>query len=126
MGSVTNQVPERLSSAYYCATVQEFVSADPAYIAGKLVTSQGHNVELEQLRAWEEEIAILAPALKDIPGTIYLEFDVPRLASRIDAVLVGGPAILVIEFKIGETRYRTAHYDQVWDYALDLKKFSSR
>ena len=101
----------------------EFVSADPAFITGKLATSQGHDVELEQLRAWEDEIAILAPALKDIAGTIYLEFDVPRLASRIDAVLISGPAILVIEFKIGERLYRGADYNQVWDYALDLKNF---
>jgi hypothetical protein len=83
----------------------------------------GHDVELEQLRAWEEEIAILAPVLNGIPGTIYLEFDTPWLASRIDAVLIGGPAILAIEFKIGERLYRTAHYNQVWDYALDLKNF---
>lgn len=47
----------------------------------------------------------------------------PRLASRIDAVLISGPAILAIEFKIGERLYRTAHYNQVWDYALDLKNF---
>jgi hypothetical protein len=103
--------------------VEEFVSADPALITGTLVSSQGHNVELEQLRAWEEEIAVLASALKGIEGTIYLEFDVPRLASRIDAVLIAGPAIIVIEFKIGERHYRTAHYNQVWDYALDLKNF---
>jgi len=123
MESVPSRVPERSPSAYYWATVQEFASADPAYITGKLVLSQGHNVELEQLRAWEEEIAILAPALRDVEGTIYLEFDVPRLASRIDAVLICGPAILAIEFKIGERFYRTAHYNQVWDYALDLKNF---
>src|SRR5437879_653034 len=123
MGSVPNQEPERRPSAYYWATVEEFVSADPTYIAGRLVTSQGHDVELEQLRAWEEEIAILAPVLKGIAGTIYLEFDIPRLASRIDAVLIAGPAILAIEFKIGESLYRTALYNQVWDYALDLKNF---
>ncbi len=123
MGSVPNQEPEGRPSAYYWATVQEFVSADPTYITGRLVSSQGHDVELEQLRAWQEEIAILAPVLRGIPGTIYLEFDIPRLASRIDAVLIGGPAILAIEFKIGERLYRTAHYNQVWDYALDLKNF---
>lgn len=118
-----NEAPDRWLSAYYGATVQEFLSEDPVYVTGKLVKSHGHDVELEQLRAWEEEINILGPALKNIAGTIYLEFDVPRLASRIDAVLVVGPAILVIEFKIGEKLYRTAHFNQVWDYALDLKNF---
>ena len=122
MKSVENEAPEWLS-AYYGATVQAFLSEDPVYITGKLVKSHGHDVELEQLRAWEEEIRIFAPALRDIAGTIYLEFEVPRLASRIDAVLIVGPAILAIEFKVGEKLYRRAHYNQVWDYALDLKNF---
>jgi hypothetical protein len=87
------------------------------------VNSHGHDVELEQLQAWEAEIRILASALSDIAGTIYLEFEVPRLGSRIDAVVIVGPAILAIEFKVGESHYRTAHYNQVWDYALDLKNF---
>lgn len=123
MGSVANQIPEHGASAYYWANVQEFISANPNSITGKLVSSQGHDIERTQVQAWEEEIGILAAALKDIEGTIYLEFDVPRLASRIDAVLISGPAIVVIEFKVGEEVYRTAHYNQVWDYALDLKNF---
>ncbi len=123
MKSVANEPPDRWLSAYYGATVEAFLSEDPVYITGKLAKSHGHDVELEQLRAWEEEIKILPPALKDTAGTIYLEFDVPRLASRIDAVLIVGPAILAIEFKVGEKLYRTAHYNQIWDYALDLKNF---
>jgi len=123
MKSVENEAAEHWLSAYYGATVQAFLSEDPVYVTGKLVKAHGHDVELEQLRAWEEEIGILAPALNDIAGTIYLEFDVPRLASRIDAVLIVGSAILAVEFKVGEKLYRTAHYNQVWDYALDLKNF---
>ena len=114
---------DRRPSAYYGAALQEFISEHPAQIIGKLATSHGHDVELEQMRAWEEEIPVLISALHDFVGTIYLEFDVPRLASRIDAVFISGPAILPIEFKIGESAYRTAHYNQVWDYALDLKNF---
>jgi hypothetical protein len=103
--------------------VSEFVATDPAQIAGRLVGAHGHDIDLEQFRAWEEEIAILTPALRGIPGAVYLEFDVPRLASRIDAVLVSGPAVLAIEFKIGERGFPLAHRHQVWDYALDLKNF---
>jgi len=33
----------------------------------------------------EEEIRILRSARQDLPGTTYLEFDVPRLGSRIGA-----------------------------------------
>ncbi|HLG43000.1 MAG TPA: DUF2075 domain-containing protein [Planctomycetota bacterium] len=45
------------------------------------------------------------------------------MGRRIDVVLLIGPAIFVIEFKIGETGFTRAALDQVCDYALDLKNF---
>jgi hypothetical protein len=79
--------------------------------------------DVEQRQAWEQELAILKPALLGLPGTLYLEFNVPRLGSRIDAVLISGPAIFPIEFKCGERQFRLPDYHQAWDYALDLKNF---
>jgi hypothetical protein len=81
------------------------------------------SVDPLQRDAWIGEIDILRAALVDIEGTIFLEFDVPRIGSRIDAVLISGPAVMVIEFKVGERHVKTADYNQVWDYALDLKNF---
>jgi len=52
-----------------------------------------------------------------------LEFNIPRMGRRIDAVLVVGPVVFVIEFKVGESNFERAATDQVWDYALDLKNF---
>jgi hypothetical protein len=117
------QEPAHLASAYYWAPFQEFIAEHPAQILGKLTAAHGHDLEIEQRRAWEEEIRILASTLRGFEGTIYLEFDVPRLGSRIDAVLISGPAIFPVEFKVGEGLYRMAHYNQAWDYALDLKNF---
>jgi hypothetical protein len=51
------------------------------------------------------------------------EFDIPRLGSRIDAVVVAGATVLPIEFKIGEAHFDRCAHDQAWDYALDLKNF---
>jgi len=48
---------------------------------------------------------------------------VPRIGSRIDAVVIAGPAVVVIEFKVGETRVNAGDCNQAWDYALDLKNF---
>ena len=73
--------------------------------------------------AWEAEIDTLKASLIGVPGTLCLEFDVPRLGSRIDAVLISGPAIFPIEFKCGEHQFRQSDYTQAWDYALDLKNF---
>jgi len=111
------------ASAYYWATVREFLSADPSLVLGRLTEANQFDLDEEQKRAWEEEIRILRGALRDLPGTIYLEFDVPRLGSRIDAVFIAGPAIFPIEFKCGEDKYHLADYNQAWDYALDLKNF---
>ena len=56
-------------------------------------------------------------------GTPYLEFDIPRMGSRVDVVLLIGPVVFVVEFKVGEAKFDRAALDQVWDYALDLKNF---
>jgi hypothetical protein len=77
-----------------------------------------HVLEIEQTRAWEMETRILRQALTDLAGAVYLAFDVPRLGSRIDAVLISGASIFPIGFKCGEANYRMADYNQAWDYAL--------
>jgi hypothetical protein len=110
-------------SAYYFATIQDFRSRAPIALLGVLSARHGHDVELEQRQAWEELMAILQTALAGVDGFIALEFNVPRLGSRIDAVVVSGPAVFPIEFKCGETSFRNAAIEQAWDYALDLKNF---
>jgi hypothetical protein len=92
-------------------------------ILGRLMSASPFEIDLAQREAWMAEIEILKPALKDFAGHVYLEFDVPRLGSRIDAVLISGPAIIPIEFKVGQSTYERADHDQAWDYGLDLKNF---
>jgi hypothetical protein len=45
------------------------------------------------------------------------------MGKRIDVVLLIGPVIFVLEFKIGEKTFTSYATDQVWDYGLDLKNF---
>ena len=121
-------VPERrrrrVASACYWAPVGEFLSTPAESILGRLAEAHSHDVlEAEQIRAWNEELLVLETALAGLGGTLYLEFDVPRLGSRIDAVLVSGSAVVPIEFKCGEQKFSAAAYNQAWDYALDLKNF---
>ena len=120
---MTDTTLSRSPSAYYWAPVPEFLAEHPSQVLGKLTAAHTHTLDVEQKSAWEEEIRILSVGLKDLPGTIYLEFEVPRLGSRIDAVVVSGPIIFPIEFKCGEREYHTADHNQAWDYALDLKNF---
>jgi hypothetical protein len=111
------------SSAYYSDPVPQFLVTPPDQVLGLLAAANPFSLEPRQKEAWQEEIDILRTALQGIAGTIYLEFDVPRLGSRIDAMIVSGPAIFPIEFKCSETQYATADFNQAWDYALDLKNF---
>lgn len=121
---VSAPTQRRAFSAYYGAPVAEFLATAPDAVIGRLAMADTlGTLEAEQRRAWDEEISILRTALVGLEGTLFLEFDVPRLGSRIDAALVCGPAVFPIEFKCGEHRFTTDAYNQAWDYGLDLKNF---
>ncbi len=76
-----------------------------------------------QKASWIGQIEFLKKNLEGLVGTLYLEFNIPRMGSRVDAVLLIGPVVFVVEFKVGEMAFHRAAVDQVWDYALDLKNF---
>lgn len=110
-------------SGYYCARIDEFLSTSPDEILGVLARAHAPTLEPTQRDAWLQEIDILKEALTGFDGTIYLEFDVPRLGSRIDAVVIVGSVVFPIEFKCGAATFEVADWYQAWDYALDLKNF---
>ncbi len=114
--------PARLP-AYYARPVESFGLSSINEILGALVSAHEHDIENEQRRAWEDQIRILQSALAGLTGFIILEFSVPRLGSRIDAVVVSGPSVFPIEFKCGERHFHRSDLEQAWDYALDLKNF---
>lgn len=113
----------RRAPAYYWAPVSRFLAESPTEVLGHLAAANQFALEGSQRTAWQQEVEILQLALVGLDGTIYLEFDVPRLGSRIDAVLISGPAVFPIEFKCGATEYLRADFNQAWDYGLDLKNF---
>ncbi|MGB7754804.1 MAG: DUF2075 domain-containing protein [Salinisphaera sp.] len=108
--------------AYYGASIREFCSAPPNAVLGQLA-SAGIDLEETQKNAYLEEIGILRTLLEARQGAIYLEFAVPRLASRIDAVVIIDTALFVLEFKCGADRFHRGDINQTWDYGLDLKNF---
>lgn len=120
MGSATNPTH---SAAWYGASVERFLASSTNEVIGALTRAGPFAIDEPQRRAWEEQITLLRAALVDIDGWLCLEFDVPRLGSRIDAVLIAGVAIVPIEFKVGAEDHLRTDYEQAWDYALDLKNF---
>ncbi len=81
---------------------------------------------MQQLRAWDSEIAWLTTSLARMPKAggwqILFEYPLLRLGRRIDAVLVLPNAILVLEFK-GQSYHGHSAREQAEDYALDLQDF---
>jgi len=109
--------------AWYWDSIERFLRTSPEEVLGALVRASDFDVDRPQMGAWVQEINLLRRSLEGIPGHLFLEFDVPRLGSRIDAVVVTGAAVIPIEFKVGERRFHRADFDQAWDYGLDLKNF---
>lgn len=111
------------SNAYYVADVATFIGTTSDEVLGAITANSAFAVDPSQRDAWVMQIAVLKPALAGVKGTIFFEFSVPRIGSRIDTVLISGPTIFAIEFKVGETSFKRDDLNQVWDYALDLKNF---
>jgi len=109
--------------SYYSDTIQQFLKQTDDLIIGKLALRNSFNLEQTQRDAWLEEIKILKEALRYFVGSIYFEYSIPRMGSRIDVLLLIGPVIFVLEFKIYEQTFHKQAIDQVWDYGLDLKNF---
>lgn len=112
-----------LSRAWYGASLPQFLDASPESIVGALATNSEFADDPTQKRAWLAEIALLKAHLNGLKGALFLEFNIPRMGRRIDAVLLVRSVVFVVEFKVGETACETSALEQVWDYALDLKNF---
>jgi len=112
-----------LSRAWYGSSTDDFLRYSSEEILGHLTANSDSTVESTQRDAWMEQITVLKESLVGRSGDIFLEFNIPRMGKRIDAVLLEGPVIFAIEFKVGAATFDRAAIDQVWDYALDLKNF---
>src|SRR5881394_2753346 len=108
---------------WYGASVAEFVGTSAEKIVGQLTLNSSFDIDRTQAAAWLAEIEFLQSKLSGLAGSILFEFNIPRMGRRIDVVLVIGPFVFAIEFKVGEKTFDRSAIDQVWDYGLDLKNF---
>jgi len=108
---------------WYGASIAEFVGSSAQEIIGQLTLNSSFDIDRTQAASWLTEIEFLQSTLSDLAGSIFFEFNIPRMGRRIDVVLVSGPVVFAIEFKVGEKAFDHSAIDQVWDYGLDLKNF---
>jgi hypothetical protein len=112
-----------MNRAFYSGSIVDFLGRKPEEILGILAKHADFSLERTQRDAWLGEIGILHSALCPFQGAIYFEYSIPRMGRRIDVVLLIGPVVFVLEFKVGERDFALYALDQVVDYALDLKNF---
>ena len=112
-----------LSRAWYSSSIDVFLKDEPKSVIGELAKNGDFALMVTQRNAWTKQITFLRDHLTGLNGSILLEFTIPRIGRRIDAVLLIGPVVFVVEFKVGQKTFDRAAIDQVWDYALDLKNF---
>lgn len=109
--------------AWYEDSIDGFLKADPDAVLGRLATNGSFTLLPTQRDAWLEQIEFLRERIDGLAGSLFFEFSIPRMGRRIDAVLIIGSIVFVLEFKVGAAEFDRSALDQAWDYALDLKNF---
>lgn len=110
---------------YYSASIEQFLRQSKEEILGIIHENNiSADVSILQINTWEEEIRILKEQLAFFnEGRVIFEYTIPRMGKRVDAVVLYKNIVFLLEFKCGDTEYRSSTYDQVYDYALDLRNF---
>lgn len=108
---------------YFKDTIESFIQKSTEEVIGLITMANKFDSTFNQNRSWELQIPILKKALYGYSGTLFFEFSIPRMGKRVDALVIIDNIVFVIEFKIGEHKFLNYHFEQVWDYALDLKNF---
>jgi DUF2075 family protein len=122
-----------MKGAYYSSSVGDFLGTSDVEIVGilNLANTQFASQWTITTTSWDSSIQLLKSSFQELINTnshvsnwhLFLEYEIPRLQSRIDAVLLAEDIIFVIEFKLDRKKYELADVRQVEDYALDLHDF---
>ena len=110
--------------SFYSASFETFFQTDADRILAEMVRNNPFDLNDLQRNAWIEEITILKRELSYFnDGYLILEYTIPRMGKRVDAVIIYEGIVFLLEFKTGDSRHSTSADNQVLDYALDLKNF---
>ncbi len=122
-----------MKQAYYSSSVESFLLMNNEEIIGRLNLSGTAFASQWTITtaSWESSIQLFKNSLYKLVEEplniknwhILLEYDIPRLGKRIDAVLLANDVIFVIEYKYDRKKYELADLHQAEDYALDLCDF---
>lgn len=110
---------------YYSDTISNFLNRSNEEIIGKLTLASQHDINDDTSNSWLEEVEILKNVLTPYNerGSLYFEYNIPRMGRRADVIVVIDEIVFILEFKTAGSRFTHDAITLVWDYALDLKNF---
>ena len=110
---------------YYNDTISDFLERDNMEIVGKLTLAYTHDINEETSKSWVSEIDIMKEVLRPYVGrgSVYFEYNIPRMGRRADVIILIDGVVFVLEFKTANQKFSREAMVQVWDYAIDLKNF---
>ena len=109
----------------YSDTIDSFLQKTTDTIVGEITLSATQDINKETSNSWQQEVEILKDVLAPYAqkGSVYFEYNIPRMGGRADVIILIDGIVFVLEFKTSEQRFTREALIQVWDYAIDLKNF---
>lgn len=109
----------------YSDTIDSFLQKDTDTIVGEITLSATQDINKETSNSWQQEVEVLKDVLSPYAqkGSVYFEYNIPRMGRRADVIVLIDGIVFVLEFKTSEQSFTREALIQVWDYAIDLKNF---
>lgn len=109
----------------YSDTIDSFLQKDTDTIVGEITLSATQDINKETSNSWQQEVEVLKNVLSPYAqkGSVYFEYNIPRMGRRADVIVLIDGIVFVLEFKTSEQKFTREALIQVWDYAIDLKNF---
>lgn len=110
---------------YYSDTITDFLQKEDMAVIGELALACSHDINDETKKSWLDELRVLRSILEKYKnrGSVYFEYNIPRMGRRADVIVLIDDIVFVLEFKTLKSKFTRDAVIQVWDYALDLKNF---
>ena len=121
-------------NAYYRATIGQFLGQSNEEIIGILsnkVSQDHYQLKNSQNFSWQQFLDECQQQFSELvknhahcaEWSILLEYKIPRIASRIDMIIIASDLLMVVEYKAGEGDFDLSYIRQLQDYCLDLHDF---
>lgn len=109
----------------YSDTIDSFLQKNTDTIVGEITLSATQDINKETSNSWQQEVEVLKDVLAPYAqkGSVYFEYNIPRMGRRADVIVLIDGIVFVLEFKTSEQSFTREALIQVWDYAIDLKNF---